>query len=115
MLLIVSPPLTHALLPRGVTQEFLYMTTKAAFSQAQASITMSLRLIQAAILITLREYTGTRADSAYVSLMSCAGMARVSGITTTILEGADATGDSPVDRLEKENIAWAIAMLERYE
>ncbi|MBE3045607.1 fungal specific transcription factor domain-containing protein, partial [Candidatus Bathyarchaeota archaeon] len=63
ILLIISPPLDYS--RHRITQEFLYTTTKAAFSQAQTSITTSLRLLQAAVLITLREYTCARVDAAY--------------------------------------------------
>ena len=111
ILLIISPPLDHS--RHGITQEFLYTTTKAAFSQAQASMTTSLRLLQAAVLITLREYTCARVDAAYISMMTCAGMARVSGITATTI-GTPMCLDQQVGQRERENVAWAIAMLERY-
>lgn len=117
ILLILSPPIKHSLLAPGVTREILYTTAKTAFFQAQASITTSLRLVQAAVLITLREYTGGRADAAYVSIMTCLGMARISGITTAMLRTRDVEteGDFRVDTLERENVTWAIAMLERYD
>lgn len=117
MLMIISPPLHPSILPRGITQEFLYTTTKVALSQAQASMSKSVRLVQTAVLITLREYTSGRADAAYISLMGCVGMARLSGISTAEIRktGDRGTAGGPrADTQEKDNVAWAIAMLERY-
>ena len=118
MLLIVLPPLDPSLLPPCASQEFLYTTTKSAFSQAQASICTSLRLVQAALLIALREYTCVRPEAAYISMMTCAGLARVLGIGITSVRttrDGQITTDSRLEKMERENLAWAIAMLERYE
>jgi hypothetical protein len=118
MLLIVLPALDPSLRPPCASQEFLYTTTKSAISQAQASICTSLRLVQAALLIALREYTSIRPEAAYISLMTCAGLARVLGIGITSVRttrDAQKTSDSRLEEMERENLAWAIAMLERYE
>ncbi len=118
MLLIVLPGLDPSLRPPRVSQEFLYTTTKSAFSQAQASICTSLRLVQAALLIALREYTSVRPEAAFISMMTCAGLARVLGIGITSVRttrDAQITSDSRLENMERENLAWAIAMLERYE
>lgn len=117
MLLIVLPALDPSLRPPRASQEFLYTATKSAFSQAQASICTSLRLVQAAILIALREYISVRPEAAYISMMTCAGLARVIGIgITSVRTARDApkTSDSGLEKMERENLAWAIAMLERY-
>jgi len=118
MLLIVLPTLDPPLrLPRA-RQEFLYTTTKSAISQAQASICTSLRLVQAALLMAVREYTCVRPEAAYISMMTCAGLARVLGIEITSVRttrDAQYTRDSRLERMERDNVAWAIAMLERYE
>jgi len=118
MLLIVLPALDPSLPPLRASQEFLYTTIKSAFSQAQASICISLRLVQAALLIALREYISVRPEAAYISMMTCAGLARVLGIgITSVRTTRDAPNrsDSRLEKMERENVAWAIAMLERYE
>ena len=118
MLLIILPALDATLRPPRVSQELLYMTTKSAFSQAQTSICTSLRLVQAALLIALREYACVRPEAAYISMMTCAGLARVVGIGITSVRttrDAPKTSGSRLEEMERENLAWAIAMLERYE
>lgn len=118
ILLIVVPALDPSLRPPRAKQEFSYMSTKSAFSQAQASMCTSLRLIQAALLIALREYTFVRPEAAYISVMTCAGLARVLGTGITSVRTtreAQEINDSRVEKMERENLAWGIAMLERYE
>lgn len=116
MLLIVLPALDPSSRPSRARQEFFYRTTKSAISQAQASMGMSLRLVQAAFLIALREYTSARPEAAYISMMTCAGLARLLGIEITSVKttrDAQQTSDSRLEMMEMENLAWAIAMLER--
>lgn len=118
MLLMVFPALDPSLRTSRASQESLYTTIKSAFSQAQASICTSLRLVQAALLIALREYTSVRPEAAYISMMTCAGMARVLGIGITsgrTTRDAQKKSDSLLENMEKEKLAWAVAMLERYE
>ena len=118
MLLSIFPTLDPSLRSPRASQELLYTTTKSAFSQAQASICTSLRLVQAALLIALCEYTCVRPESAYISTMTCAGLARVVGIgimSVRTTRDAQKTSDSRLEEMERENLAWAIAMLERYE
>ena len=118
MLLIILPALNPSLRPPRASQELLYTITKSAFSQAQASICTSPRLVQAALLIALREYTCVRPEVAYISMMTCAGLARVVGIGMTSVRttrDAQKRSDSRLEETERENLAWAIAMLERYE
>jgi len=118
MLLFVIPALNPSLRPPHASQEFFYTTTKSAFAQAQASICTSLRLVQAALLIALYEYISIRPDAAYISITTCVGLARVLGVgTTSVRTMRDAPKESDVqsDRTERENLARAIAVLERYE
>ena len=117
MLLMILPTLDPSLRPPRASQELLYTTTKSAISQAQASICTSIRLVQAALLIALREYTCVRPEAAYISMMTCAGLARVVGIRMTLARNtrdAQKTRDFQFEETEEENLAWAIAMLERY-
>lgn len=116
MLLSIFPTLDPSLRSPRASQELLYMTTKSAFSQAQASICTSLRLAQAALLIALCEYTSVRPEAAYISTMTCAGLARVMGIRTVSVRttrDARKTNDSRLEEMERENLSWTIAMLER--
>ena len=107
---------TKASFSTHITQESFYMSTKAAFAQAQASMATSLRLVQAALLLSLREYLSTRTSVAYTSMMTCVGMARLLGTTAkTIKTTRELEANFRADMLEKENVAWAIAMLERYD
>ena len=118
MLLMILPALDPSLHLPYTSQELLYMTTKSAFSQAQASICSSLRLVQVAFLIALREYIYVRPEAAYISMMTCMGLARIVGIITTsvgTMRDAQKTSDSQVEEMERVNLAWAIATLERYE
>lgn len=118
MLLIVLPTLGPSLRPPRASQELLYTTTKSALSQAQTSICTSLRLVQAALLIALREYTCVRPEAAYISMMTCTGLARVVEIGRTSMRttiDVQKISDSPLEEREREDTVWAIAMLERYE
>ena len=117
MLQIVLPSMDPILRPPSATQELLYRVTKSAFSQAQASIGTSLRLVQAGLLIALREYICVRPEAAYVSVMTCVGLARMAGIETALArtkEDSQEISDSRLEEMERENVAWAIPMLERY-
>ena len=117
MLLIILPTLDPSLRPPRSSQELLYMTTKSAISQAQASVCTSLRLVQAAFLIALREYTCVRLEAAYISMMTCAGLARITGIRITSVRNISEMQrivESQLEETETENLALAIAMLERY-
>ena len=117
MLLMIIPTLDPSLRPPRASQELLYMTTKSALSQAQASICTSLRLVQTALLIALREYTCVRPEVGYISMMTCVGLARVMGIRITLVRTTTdrlKPSHSQSEDMEREKLAWAIAMLERY-
>lgn len=118
MLLNIIPTVDSSLRPPRASQELLYRGTKFAFSQAQASNCTSLRLVQAALLIALREYTFVRPKAAYVSLMTCAGMAqvvRIGVLSTKTPIDVQNTSDSRFEDGESESLGCAIAMLERYD
>jgi hypothetical protein len=118
MLLLIIPTLDLSVRPPRVSQKLLYTATKSALSQVQTSICTSLRLVQAAVLIALREYTCIRPEAAYVSMMTCVGMVRVVGIGTSLMRttsDAAKTSEPRVEDTERENLTWSIALLERYE
>ena len=116
MLLIVLPTLEPTLQQPHVSHELLYAATKTAFSQVQVSMCTSLRLIQAILLITVREYQCIRPEAAYVSLTTGAGLARIAKIgirSMRTTECACNPGESGWEEAETENVAWAIPILER--
>jgi hypothetical protein len=113
MLLSILPTLDPALRPAHAVQERLYTSTKSAFCQAQASICTSLRLVQAMLLIALREYTCVRPDAAYVSVITCTGLIRVLAIRTR--RDAQTTCEAGLENIERNNLTWAMSMFERYE
>ena len=118
MLLTVLPTLGPSSRPPRASRELLYTATKSAFAQAQASICTSLRLVQAALLIALREYTSIRPEAAYISMMTCVGMSRVLRIGIPSLRNTSDVRkptESQLEETERENLALAIVMLERYE
>lgn len=116
MLLMILPTVSPSTRPPRTSQALLYRATKSAFSQAQASIGTSLRLVQAALLITQREYVCVRPEAAYISMMTCIGLARVEEMRITSVSttrGAQKTNGSRMEEMEKKDLAWAIAILER--
>lgn len=118
MLQIILPALDPPLRPPSAKRDLLYTSVKSAFSQAQASICTSLRLVQAALLIALHEYVCVRPDAAYVSVMTCGGLARVMGIglvSVSTARDVRTPSDSRLEWKERENLAWTVAMLERYD
>ena len=116
MLLIVLPTLEPTLQQPQISHELLYAATKTAFSQVQVSLRTSLRLIQAILLITVREYQCTRPEAAYISLSTGAGLARIAKIGIRSIRSGKFACNPCVgewEKAEKENVAWAIPILER--
>lgn len=62
------------------------MTVKALVSQAQAITCTSLQLVQATFHIAACEHISSRPEVAYISVVSCIGMARILGV-----------GETPID------------------
>lgn len=103
---------------RFLNREQLYINIKLLFTQAQATIQPSLSLLQVAFIIAAWEYACCRSEIAYVSISTCSGLARFIGIGIEILKTSKdehETVAADFDGIERENTAWAIAMLERYE
>ncbi len=117
----ITPPADHSLLLLGMLLaievpelETIAMTLKALVAQAQAVLYTSLQLIQAAFLIAACEYLTGKPEAAYVSIVSCIGMARVLGIGGTQTNPPrSVVGGCGSRSMELANVAWAIAMLER--
>ena len=99
MLLNVPPALDSSERPLNAVRKLVYTATKSALSQAQASDCVPVRLDQAALLILLREYTAILADAAYVSMMTCAALARVAGIGGQRIEDRNPIRETYLERL----------------
>lgn len=78
---------------RSPSRTAVYMATKALISQAQAAIGVSVQLVQAIFLMAACEHLSGRPRVAYVSLVSCIGMARMLDVGCMV--------------------GWAIAVMER--
>lgn len=111
--LIILPTLPISSRPPHSIQELLYNATADAFSQAQVSTTASLRLVQAALLIALREYTCVRPEAAYVSVLTCIGLARIVGLECALGTSSRQAPSEHDSRRERDDLSWSIAMLER--
>jgi len=109
MWLIITPdePSDSALIP-PLGQDALYRATKSLLSQAQVDICVSLPLVQAALLITICEYAAARPNAAYISIVTCIGLARV-------LDIKESSVGTPKNGIRENAVRLAIAMLERYD
>lgn len=78
----------------------LYLTTKSLFTQAQSSISRSLPLIQAGIIIANYEYATQKINEAFASIAVCARMGYAAGLHLGNLA-------------EEANTWWGIVIAER--
>lgn len=115
MFLAVFPTLGPSFPSQNETERHLYTATKAACAQAQASLFKSLWLLQASLLIALREYMGVRPEAAYVSIMTCAGLARITAVDIAAVGSTSAPTNLAEMHLRefKKNAMAVIPMLER--
>ena len=98
-------------------QEQLYVRIKSLLAQVQSSISPSLAFVQVMFVLTIWEYTRARPEAAYSSINTCASMARILGIGNELLEQpGEHHGSTNLDlvEIERRNVAWAIALLERF-
>lgn len=117
MLQIVLPALEAPMRASTARRDLVYTSVRSAFAQAQASVCTSVGLVQAGVLIALHEYVCVRPESAYISMMTWAGLAQILGIGLKSVSGTrvgERLSDSFVEEKEMGNIVWAIAMVERY-
>ena len=115
-MLLVSdvPGLKHRLRSHSLDRLSIYLTVKVLFSQAQAIVCTSLQLIQAAFLIAACEHLSGRPDVAYISVVSCIGMARSLEVGESPTGVSRTTAGQPGSQsAERMNVDWAIAVLER--
>lgn len=83
-----------------IKTECLYSATKAFFAQAQASLPLSLSIIQAGVIISLFELASDRVYEAFASIGNCARLGY-----TARLHLAEAG--------EEANTWWGIIICER--
>ena len=112
-LIVKLPDLDHATMKPPLSRKYLYTTTKSAFGQGQASCFASSPFVQATLLIATCEYACVRPRAAYVSMMTCVGMARVLGIEVHSMLTSDDGSENSEDKSENPDLGLAIAMLER--
>lgn len=94
----------------------LYGTIKALISQLGAQICASLPLVQATLLLAECEYVCILPKNAYVTLASCAAMAKLLDMQNgaTDVASSKSVNDPSPDKSERVNVSWALAMIERY-
>jgi hypothetical protein len=117
-LIITLPNLGDTSKARPLSRESLYTTVKLLFSQVQAVICTSLPLVQALLIIAMCEYACARGEAAYISMATCTGLARLLGLRKTSMGSCrDEIPNRSIKlvEIERENVTWGIAMLERYE
>lgn len=97
-------------------QEQLYVRIKSLLAQVQAAISPSLAFVQVMFIVTIWEYTRARPEAAYSSINTCASLARILGVGNELLEqpGHPYSYKFDLVEIERRNVAWAIALLERY-
>jgi hypothetical protein len=100
-----------------LSRQSLYTTVKSLFSQVQAVICTSVPLVQAQLIIAMCEYASARSEAAYISMATCTGLARLLDVKKIQLRSC--RDEIPIQgielaQIERENITWGIAMLERY-
>ncbi|KAI7976603.1 hypothetical protein EIK77_009834 [Talaromyces pinophilus] len=98
-------------------QEQLYVRIKSLLAQVQTAIPPSLSFVQVMFIVTIWEYTRARPEAAYSSINICASMARILGVGNELLEhSGQHYGNININlvEMERRNVAWAIALLERY-
>lgn len=98
-------------------QEQLYVRIKSLLAQVQTAISPSLAFVQVMFIVTIWEYTRARPEAAYSSINTCASLARILGVGNELLEQpGHQYGNTNIDlvEMERRNVAWAIALLERY-
>lgn len=98
-------------------QEQLYVRIKSLLAQVQTAISPSLAFVQVMFIVTIWEYTRARPEAAYSSINTCASLARILGVGNVLLEQPENQYSNEIDlvEMERRNVAWAIALLERYE
>lgn len=91
----------------------LYIAAKQFFFELEAAGNLSIRVIQAGILITLYEFGHCIYPAAYISIGTCARHAIALEIDKDIKQ--DTTTGLPADNVEeRRRVWWAILILDRY-
>jgi hypothetical protein len=119
MSLIITLPTLKDTSKTGVlSREALYTSVKSLFARVQAVIFTSLPLVQALLIIAMCEYACARGEAAYISMATCAGLARLLNLGRIPIDNCKddiASHSIKLIDIERENVTWGIAVLERYE
>ncbi|MBE7181690.1 MAG: Zn(II)2Cys6 transcription factor [Terriglobus roseus] len=99
-----------------LTKEEFLASIKLLFAHVQSTITASVRLLQAGLLIAICEFAGERPQAAWITLGNCVRIAFALGLNeTTVLlpDLLDETLFSPSAE-EARNAWWGTLILERF-
>lgn len=100
-------------LPRA-SQDLICTTIKSVINQARALGQVTLHHVQAGLLVALHEYACLRSEAACATVRTCSDLAHAIDPKQAPMSGAESQQDAGPDGMERDTLAWAIAMLERY-
>ncbi|KAL3482036.1 hypothetical protein BJX99DRAFT_253158 [Aspergillus californicus] len=96
------------------SRQSLYLATKSLLAQVQGSMTPSIALIQASLLLATYEYASGRPEAALITLSGCARMAYAARIQTVHSNSRNSTNfESRFEIEEAANTWWGIVISER--
>ncbi|KAF4617954.1 hypothetical protein G7Y89_g15028 [Cudoniella acicularis] len=94
-------------------REILYLATKTLFSQIQAFVPSSLRLVQAGIILAHYENAHGMSDAAYVTIGTCTRMAYILGLQNTKCSDKIHGSDAWLDEEESLSTWWGLVICDR--
>ncbi|KAL1835111.1 hypothetical protein VTK73DRAFT_6253 [Phialemonium thermophilum] len=109
MLLVIRTPGDHAALGMD---DCLYLCVKAAFTLVQNTVSLSLPLLQAQLLVALYEYGHGLPQQAYASLGACMQMTRAFGWQRSVYWTEDRRQALPADLKMASILFWAVVYLD---
>lgn len=103
----------HISQPSYPTRNGIYQTTKVLLMKIETLMAPSMQLLQATLLVSLCEYAAARPETAYISLGTCVAIARILGIGQSSGAPNNVPSCSSLAEIERVNIAWGMALVER--
>ncbi|KAJ6136269.1 hypothetical protein N7512_001429 [Penicillium capsulatum] len=100
---------------QAMSPQTLYLEVRMLFTQVQAMINTSTRLVQTGLLLAAYEYASGNPHAAYISIGTCARIASVLGIDKSgwKYERSESDLTSALHSFECQNIWWGMIVLER--
>ena len=98
-----------------LSPQSLYLEIRMLFTQVQAIVNASTRLVQTGLLLAAYEYACGKPHAAYISIGTCSRIASVAGIDTPTARNGRSDRQFPptLKSLEDRNIWWGMTVLER--